>query len=151
MRGHAAAETPTTDDLLRALRLQGHRITPQRRAIVQALVDGAAHVTAEELWSAVRDDAPGVNVSTVYRTLQALEALGWATHATDADGCARYHLNQHANHLHLHCRGCGHHQEVDAALAEPMLSHLFERYGFTVDTAHLALRGLCRSCLDAAG
>lgn len=141
---------PSVEELLRALREEGHRITPQRRAIVQALVTGPAHVTAEEIWSTIRDDAPGVNVSTVYRTLQALEARGWATHATDPNGCARYHLTAHAHHLHLHCRGCGYQMEVDAVLAEPMLRLLADEYGFTVDTAHLALRGLCRGCANRA-
>src|SRR5947207_440511 len=88
--------------LLRELQLYGHRITPQRRAIVEALLGAGGHVTAEELWSRIRDRAPGVNVSTVYRTLQALEGLGLAAHSTDPDGSARYHLVEHAQHLHLH-------------------------------------------------
>jgi len=139
-------ETATANELIRALRARGHRVTPQRQAIVAALVAAGGHVTAEELWARVRDEAPGVNLSTVYRMLQALEALGAATHAVDPDGCARYHLTAFSDHLHLYCRACGAHHEVEAALAEPMLQLLADRYGFAVDTAHLALRGLCRAC-----
>lgn len=139
----------TVEELLAALRRQGHRITPQRRAIVDELVRDGGHITAEELWRRGRDLAPGVNVSTVYRTLQALEALGALTHAEDPDGSARYHLVAHAHHLHLHCRQCGAETEVDAGLAEPLVRSLAERYGFSVDTAHLALRGLCRVCRTA--
>jgi Fur family ferric uptake transcriptional regulator len=138
--------TPAVDELLRGLAERGHRITPQRRAILDALSRAGGHVTAEELWFQVRDRARGVNVSTVYRTLQALEALGAVTHAEEPDGCSRYHLVEHAHHLHLHCRRCGAEREVDATLAEPLLRSLADRYGFSVDTAHLALRGLCRDC-----
>ena len=91
--------TPAVDELLRGLAERGHRITPQRRAILDALSRAGGHVTAEELWFQVRGRARGVNVSTVYRTLQALEALGAVTHAEEPDGCSRYHLVEHAHHL----------------------------------------------------
>ncbi|HEX3488724.1 MAG TPA: transcriptional repressor, partial [Streptosporangiaceae bacterium] len=58
----------TWDDTLRA---SGYRVTPQRQLVLEA-VTRLEHATPEEIFTDVRHHARGVNVSTVYRTLELL-------------------------------------------------------------------------------
>src|SRR5450759_971657 len=51
-----------------ALRSRGYRLTPQRQLVLQAVTD-LGHATPEAISESVREVAPGLRLSTVYRTL----------------------------------------------------------------------------------
>ncbi|MBW8806906.1 MAG: transcriptional repressor [Catenulisporales bacterium] len=74
-------ETAATD-LTKELRAKGYRLTPQRQFVLQA-VASLDHATPEAICEEVRRTARGVNLSTVYRTLELLEELGLVTHTAD--------------------------------------------------------------------
>ena len=57
------------------LRASGYRVTPQRQLVLEA-VTRLHHAWPEEICSEVNQTARGVNLSTVYRTLELLEQLG---------------------------------------------------------------------------
>src|SRR5690606_1105598 len=58
------------------LRAHGGRSTPARRAVIRALLAADDHhVTAPELLAAIRQDDPGFQESSLYRTLDRLVAL----------------------------------------------------------------------------
>ena len=58
----------------RRLRTAGFRITPQRQLVLEA-VTHLRHATPEEILGEVQSTASGVNLSTVYRTLEVLEQV----------------------------------------------------------------------------
>ena len=62
------------------LRSVGLRSTAQRRAVLQALFE-ARHATVDELAAEVQRTMPDVSLSTIYRTLEALDEAGLVTHA----------------------------------------------------------------------
>src|SRR6516225_61807 len=93
----------TWDDTLRA---SGYRVTPQRQLVLEA-VTRLEHATPEEIYAEVKQTAVGVNVSTVYRTLELLEQIGLVTHTHLGHGAHRYHLAADAQHIHLVCRARG--------------------------------------------
>ena len=82
----------TWDDTLRA---GGYRVTPQRQLVLEA-VARLEHATPEEIYGEVRQTARGVNVSTVYRTLELLEQLGLVQHTHIHHGAPSYHLAEDA-------------------------------------------------------
>jgi Fur family transcriptional regulator, ferric uptake regulator len=133
---------PTWDDALRA---RGYRVTPQRQLVLEA-VGRLEHATPEEIYGEVRQTARGVNVSTVYRTLELLEELGLVKHSHIHHGAPTYHLAEHAEHVHLVCRECERVTEVDQATVLPLVSALEEHQGFLTDVAHLTVFGLCADC-----
>lgn len=130
------------DDTLRA---SGYRVTPQRQLILEA-VARLDHATPEEIYAEVRQTARGVNVSTIYRTLELLEQLGLVTHNHLHHGAPAYHLAESAEHVHLVCRQCERITEVDQADVRPLVAALEERHGFQTDVAHLTVFGLCADC-----
>ena len=95
------------EGLITELRNRGHRLTPQREMIVQAVAHAGRHVTAEEIFEEVQAKTRAVNVATVYRTLDLLVELGLASRSDLGQGKATYSSHHHGHHCHLVCRACG--------------------------------------------
>jgi Fur family transcriptional regulator, ferric uptake regulator len=140
----------TQADVIEVLRNKGLRMTPQRRAIVTEVMRTKGHISPAALARRVQGDMPGVNASTIYRTLTLLEEVGVLAHAHLESG-PEYHRTEEAGHVHLTCSNCG--AEDDLSLAEAQaLSKLIERHrGFVPDLTHFAISGLCSDCRRLAG
>ncbi|MCF3106176.1 transcriptional repressor [Streptomyces roseoverticillatus] len=130
------------------LRRRGYRLTPQRQLVLEA-VDRLEHATPDDILTEVRRTAGGVNISTVYRTLELLEELGLVSHAHLGHGAPTYHLADRHHHIHLVCRDCTGVVEADLSVAAEFTDRLRAEFGFETDMKHFAIFGLCRDC--AAG
>ena len=135
----------TWDDTLRA---SGYRGTPQRQLILEA-VTKLEHATPEEIYAEVKQTAVGLNLSTVYRTLELLEQIGLVTHTHLGHGAHRYHLAADAQHFHLVCRACGAIIQLDPAAVGALVRTLDAEYGFETDVGHLTVFGTCADCRGA--
>lgn len=130
------------------LRSRGYRLTPQRQLVLEA-VGRLGHGTPEEIAGAVQEQAAGVNISTVYRTLELLEQIELVRHSHLGHGAPTYSIASDHEHVHLKCRDCGNVEEVAPALFAPTVQALQEQRGFTVDLGHFAVFGRCRECTKA--
>ncbi len=128
-----------------ALKARGLRMTPQRRAIVAEVMRTQGHISPAALARKVQAEMPGVNASTIYRTLAMLEGAGVLAHAHLESG-PEYHRAEEAGHVHLTCSNCG--AEDDLSIDEAAaLVRLIERHrGFSPDLTHFAIGGLCADC-----
>ncbi|MFN8664937.1 MAG: Fur family transcriptional regulator [Thermomicrobiales bacterium] len=143
-RNHHHGAGPSKQVLAERLRRAGQRVTPQRLVILGALLPGT-HLAADDVFAQVEGQLPGVNRSTVYRTLELFSELGLVS-VTDLGGGARqYELLDQAHH-HLICHRCGGEIEMEDALVAPMREAIRARYGFAPQVDHLALFGLCAEC-----
>jgi len=137
-------------DAIEVLRDRGLRMTPQRRAIVAEIMRTRGHISPTALARKVQGEMPGVNASTVYRTLALLEEIGVLSHA-HLEGGAEYHRAEEAGHVHLTCSNCGAEDDLSMEEAEA-LSHLIERHReFLPDLTHFAISGLCAECRRLVG
>jgi Fur family ferric uptake transcriptional regulator len=130
------------------LRARGYRVTPQRQLVLEA-VTKLEHATPEEIWADVHQTARGVNISTIYRTLELLEQLGLVTHTHLGHGAPRYHLAAEAEHVHLVCSSCGKVTQIPPEAVSPLVTTLAEKYGFETDVGHLTVFGSCADCRAA--
>jgi Fur family transcriptional regulator, ferric uptake regulator len=137
-------ESTGTRGLAGRLRRVGQRVTPQRLVILGALRPGE-HLAADEVFARVEPLLPGVNRSTVYRTLELFRDLGLVS-MTDLGGGARQFELIDALHHHLICHRCGAILELDDALVDPLRDGIRARYGFTPAIDHLAVFGFCSVC-----
>lgn len=138
-----------TSDWQSDLRARGYRLTPQRQLVLEA-VDKLEHSTPDDILAEVRRTAGGVNISTVYRTLELLEELGLVSHAHLGHGAATYHLADRHDHMHLVCRDCTEVIEADLSVAAPFAARLLADFGFEGDMKHFAIFGRCAKCAGAA-
>lgn len=127
------------------LRAKGYRLTPQRQLVLEA-VNTLGHATPDEVVSEVRRTASGVNISTVYRTLELLEELGLVTHTHLGHGAPTYHAVTDDAHVHLVCRECGAVGEIRSEAVQATVGEIANQTGFVVDVQHFAIFGTCAGC-----
>jgi Fur family transcriptional regulator, ferric uptake regulator len=135
---------------LETLKEKGLKLTPQRRLIVDIIHDAHGHLSAEEIINYVQHRMPGVNKSTIYRTLEILESLGCVYKSESGDHFI-YHHAEEGHHHHLVCTKCGKSLECSETLFTEVRKSLVKNYGFSPDLRHLVINGLCDSCRNSAG
>lgn len=122
------------------------RVTPQRAHVWRILVESGMHFTAEEVWKKVRDRLPGMELSTVYRSLEALRAAGLVAESRLPEG-PRVFEARPTIHPHLVCDVCGRIFHPDPKVGRQMLEALSAGSGgFEVRELHAVARGLCAGC-----
>jgi len=131
------------------LRARGYRLTPQRQLVLEAIAR-LGHATPDQIIAEVRETATGVNISTVYRTLDLLEELALVTHTHLGHGAPTYHVANDAEHVHLVCRACGGIAEVSPDVVSATVERLAADHGFEADVQHFAVFGRCAACRSEA-
>jgi Fur family ferric uptake transcriptional regulator len=126
------------------LRERGLRLTPQRQLILEA-VHELGHATPEQIHHTVRERVAGVNITTVYRTLELLEQIGLVRHAHLGHGAPSYRPAED-EHIHVVCHSCGAVVDADPSLVDPLAQQLHEADGFVLDRAHFTVFGQCSTC-----
>lgn len=139
----------SAESILELLRSRGLRMTPQRRAIVTEIMATDGHISPTAVARRVRERVPGVNPSTVYRTLDLLEEVGVLSHSHLEAG-PEYHRSGEPEHVHLVCSKCGAHDSLTLSEAESLKRLIGGHRGFVPDLTHFAISGLCAACLRAA-
>ncbi|MFC1893304.1 Fur family transcriptional regulator [Chloroflexota bacterium] len=127
------------------LKEQGLKLTPQRRLIADIIHSADAHISAEDIITQMQNKMPGVNKSTVYRTLETLEKTGCVVKG-ELSGRFIYHHAEEGHHHHLICSECGKTIDCDDNLFTSVERVLKERYVFFVDFKHVLVDGLCKEC-----
>ncbi len=136
---------------LEALQERGVRTTPQRALIWRVLAESGDHFTAQRVWETIKDRLPGIELSTVYRTLEVLQEAGLVADSRLPEG-PRVFEARPKMHPHLVCEVCGgiSHPEPEAG------RRLFETLGagsggFEIRELHVVAKGVCAGCAEEAG
>jgi Fur family transcriptional regulator, stress-responsive regulator len=143
--------TPADLGFAQLLRARGLRATAQRRAIYSVFADAAdadaanAHLSAEEVFQQARLQLPELSRATVYNALGELAEAGLLG-LVEGPGPRRFDANVMPHH-HFRCQECHQLQDVELDSVEVTLR---ER-GFTVQSSHVLLEGLCPRCAAGAG
>ncbi|MBV1818167.1 transcriptional repressor [Anaerosalibacter bizertensis] len=140
------------DSIKERLKEEGYKLTTQRRAILDAIIENSgSHLSPEEIYEVVKLKYPEIGLATVYRTLQLFEQLDIVCKLNFDDGCNRYELNSDSNdhhHHHLICLNCGKVIEVKLDLLEN-LEYEIEREGkFKIVDHNVKFFGYCIECRD---
>ncbi len=120
------------------------RLTPQRRAVLEAVAASSARFTAHELYERARRIHPKLGLATIYRTLELLQQTGSVRPLAGAGGPGYIRCHP-GHHHHLVCLSCGTVEETELCAAPPA-SELKRRYGFTPETHEVDIFGTCARC-----
>ena len=136
----------TQEHLVARLKPLGIRLTPQRLAIAEVVVNSADHPTVREIFERVRDFFPYVTLATVYPTLGVLEQAG-IVRELPFQKQSRYDANL-SPHANLVCLGCG--AVVDADVGQESVAELQQAIGqntdFHVSSQRVDFYGYCEGC-----
>ena len=145
--------TCTSEDIQRIinkLKKSGYKLTPQRQAIVDTILDSVGmHLTVEEIFDIVKKKRPEIGLATVYRTVVLMHEENLITRLDLKDGTARYELtreDEHHTHHHLVCIKCSQVLEFMDDLLDPIEEEIGKKYNFKVLDHSLKFYGICNEC-----
>jgi Fur family peroxide stress response transcriptional regulator len=132
-------------DALDTLKKTGVRITPQRHAILEFLVESMTHPTADDIYKALEGKFPNMSVATVYNNLRVFREVGLVKELTYGDTSSRFDFVT-TEHYHVICESCGkivdfHYPGLDEV--EQFASHVT---GFDISHHRMEIYGKCSNC-----
>ena len=116
----------------------------------RVLAESGAHLSAEMIWERTKGVLPGMELSTVYRALDALREADLVVESRLSEGPALYEARASA-HPHLVCERCGKisHLEASPKGNRGLLAALAAgSKSFEVRELHVVARGICAECLE---
>lgn len=133
-------------DALETLKSTGVRITPQRHAILEFLIQSMTHPTADDIYKALEAKFPNMSVATVYNNLRVFRESGLVKELTYGDSSSRFDFVTN-DHYHIMCDSCGkivdfHYPGLDEV--EHLASHVT---GFQVKSHRMEIYGTCATCI----
>ena len=133
-----------TEQIVTILRNEGHRVTPQRIAIIDYLIHTEDHPSAENIHAIIKKRYPMVSLSTVYKTLDLLRQKK-LVNEIEVEGEARFdaHVDDHIN---LVCLSCGKIEDIDENLLKNIQSKVAKRSEYVIIKASFELHGYCNKC-----
>jgi Fe2+ or Zn2+ uptake regulation protein len=129
---------------------QMSKLTTARALIFETLDKNSAHMTAYQVFEAVKPRLPSLNMSTVYRSLEYLTHQGLISVADVGAAMPIYEVVSNTHH-HLVCQSCGNILLMDHEQVKDFFNHISQEYDFTIQTNHLILFGLCEKCRASNG
>ncbi len=134
------------DQAVDALRERGLRLTTPRRLVLEALFAADGPVSAERIAIALRLD-----LTSVYRNLEALEQHGLARHVHLGHGPGLYALVGRGEREFLSCERCGAVLTLTPDQLDPIRAQIKERFGYQARFTHFAIVGVCPACAGQSG
>jgi len=131
--------------LREVLEANGQRFTEQRAAVYRFLCSTDAHPTADEVFTAVRQEITDISLATVYKALETMVSCGLAIKLPFGDGSARYD-GRTDDHCHARCTRCGIVRDVHSDAIARMIPEPAGLAGFEVHGFRLEVVGLCGPC-----
>ncbi len=131
------------------LRERGYRVTAQRTIILETIAHMEDHFSAQQVYEGARERLPGLNLATVYRTVESLKGAGMINMLSAGGEPMRFSLcDPEHPHSHLVCHECGSIFEMGTEEIEAFARRVEEETNFRIDYKHLTLEGLCQICIQ---
>lgn len=123
----------------------GLAVTPQRLAIIRALLESGEHPRADTIYAEVRKLHPHISLATVHRTLETLCEVGEARKVTMLHDSARYDGNLTPHH-HVVCVKCRRIRDIEIPELDKVLEGRSGLGEFALLGASLEVIALCERC-----
>lgn len=133
------------ESIVKALREKGIKLTPQRLAIIEVLIErNDDHPGAGVIYREARKKIRRISLSTVYATLGEFSRRGIIKTLQFDQMENRYEGNL-AEHVNLICKGCGKIIDYEAPISlDP--AKVAKKTGFQMLDSRLEYYGYCRDC-----
>ncbi len=140
----------TKEELIQYLRDQGHKITPQRLAVIDVLIEQKdTHPGARLIYEEAKKKIKTISLSTVYGTLNEFSRCGLIKTLQFDQMENRYDGNLEG-HINLICERC---RRIIDYPVPPAIDpgEVSRTTGFVINDARLEYYGWCRDCLGETG
>jgi Fur family peroxide stress response transcriptional regulator len=133
--------------IIQKLRDNGHKITPQRMAIVKILAKSDGHPSVENIYDQIKRNFPTMSLATVYRNIVLIKSLGEVLELGFPDGSNRYDGNKPYTHPHVICIECKKILDPDLESLDEMKKEVELETNFKILNHRLDFFGICSNCM----
>jgi Fur family peroxide stress response transcriptional regulator len=144
-RWHERYSAQRLGEFVARCRKRGIAVTPQRLAVIGALLASENHPSTDEVCAAVRRRHPHVSLATVHRILEQFCEVGEARKVTLLHDVARYDGNVEPHH-HILCVRCRRVQDIEIPEVDELLAGRTSLGQFAVLSCSLEIGALCKRC-----
>jgi Fur family peroxide stress response transcriptional regulator len=130
--------------LIGQFRQNGYKMTPQRRAVLAAMLGPISHPSADQIYEIVCSEMPDTSLATIYNTLRELVVMQEARDLDLGLRGRRYDMERH-EHAHLVCTQCGRIEDVLGSYAQVKASFPHDG-GFSPVRYEVMIYGTCADC-----
>ena len=133
--------------IIQKLRENGHKITPQRLAIVEIIAKSEGHPSVENIHARIKKRFPTMSLATVYRNIVLIKSLGEVLELGFPDGSNRYDGNKPYPHPHVICIKCKKIVDPDLDSLDEMRKEVASETKFKILNHRLDFFGICSDCM----
>lgn len=136
---------PLSSDFIQKLNQSQVKLTRQRKLIIEKMAGFTVPFGAEDLYRKGLKRA-GIDLATIYRTLNLFAEKNWISRVDLMDDHARYVMKPLSSHLHtLLCKACHRIEHLNGCFVEKQQEELLKK-GFTSLSHKVEFVGLCPDC-----
>jgi Fur family peroxide stress response transcriptional regulator len=125
------------------LTINGLRITPQRIAVMEAIIKLDNHPTADKIFCFIKENHPNISAATVYKILEVLVENGLIRKVKTDKDVMRYDAITEYHH-HLYCAESDRIEDFNDSELNNLLDNYFSLHnipGFKVEDIRLQIIG----------
>lgn len=132
-------------DSIQKLKNEKIRVTPQREAILEYMVESQSHPTADEIYRALSDRFPNMSAATVYNNLRLFVKVGFVKEMSYGDASSRFDFTS-TQHYHAICEECGEIVDLYYPVLDDVEMVAKSLVGFEVTHHRMEVYGICPQC-----
>jgi Fur family transcriptional regulator, peroxide stress response regulator len=137
------------EQMIRVLKDEGCRLTPQRLTMLRILAKSEGHPSAEQIYEQMRAGYPTTSLATVYKTLNLLKNMGEVLEITFPSVGSHYDGNKPYPHPHVICTKCGQILDPKFEVMAGISQEIARQTGYKITHQQLNFFGLCPECQKA--
>ena len=127
------------------LRDNGFKVTPQRLAICDVLVNTCDHPSAEMIYERLRYNYPTMSLATVYKTIGILKELSLIQVLNIGEDSLRCDADT-SIHLHVRCAHCSKVEDVHGIESEKFIEEVIAHSNYKLCGQQFYFFGICPEC-----
>lgn len=135
-----------TKQTIESVRQHGHRLTPQRRLVLEIVNESKDHLDAEKIFQQAKQRDNRISLATVYRSLALLKEVGLIVEHSLGEDHAHFESAQSSPHYHFTCEKCGCVLEFGVPEINNILKKLSSEKEIEIHEVHFFLTGVCHAC-----
>jgi Fur family ferric uptake transcriptional regulator len=139
------------EEVVRALRRAGHRVSAPARMVLDALFAAEEPVSAERIAGGLDGALPELEATSVYRNLERFQQLGVVSHVHVGHGPGLYALARGRDREYLVCVRCGAVRAVEHEALDQVRALIAAGFGYQASFSHFPIHGVCASCAAEGG
>ena len=132
--------------MVKQMRAAGHRMTPQRQAVLEILTTSDTHPTVDQIYERVRMDFPMTSRATVYKTISLAKEMGAVMELEFSKGSNRYDGKRPYPHTHVICMKCKQVMDADDLDITALKQEIIRNTGYRIDNHRIDFFGVCPNC-----